>query len=195
MRRACQISCEAIWKVEADIAAAKPGKENSEDNGSNGSNDTKEGSTVGTLALELSSQHVQQLANMHKGYDKIRNCFEGADDKKVSDFRYVLALTRRRRGRPNQQGGVGHLLPSVCGGEGSTSEEVEYLGAASITPHRIWDEEPETPSPAKRSRKSTSRRDSLPSPSQWHVELEVQTLMVRCAQRGHAPSDRERSRP
>ena len=58
--------------MEADIAAAKPGKENSEDNGSNGSNGTKEGSTVGTLALELSSQHVQQLANMHKGYDKIR---------------------------------------------------------------------------------------------------------------------------
>ena len=32
----------------------------------------KEGSTVGTLALELSSQHVTELANMHKGYDKIR---------------------------------------------------------------------------------------------------------------------------
>ena len=59
--------------MEADIAAAQPGKENSEDSGSsNGSNGTKEGSTVGTLALELSSQHVQQLANMHKGYDKIR---------------------------------------------------------------------------------------------------------------------------
>lgn len=56
----------------------------------------------------------------------------------MSEFRYVLALTRRRRGRPNQQGGVGHLLPSVCGGEGNTSEEVEYLGAGELIYFKHW---------------------------------------------------------
>ena len=97
------------------------------------------------------------LKSWHDKYDRMKAVFNGAEDGRVDGFRFVLVLYRR----------------SVTKRKPATKiTVVEPISVGSITAHRVYN------------KPDNAVADNAEAARHWHVELEIQTLLVPVAHQG-----------
>jgi hypothetical protein len=104
------------------------------------------------------------LKSWHDKYDRMKAVFNGAEDERVDGFRFVLVL---------------YCRSTTAASGPPEAAVVEPVSVGSITAHRVYNK------PDGRGSGSGSAVHVTPdSTSHWHVELEIQTLLVPVAHQG-----------
>lgn len=103
------------------------------------------------------------LLNWHEKYDRMRKVFAGVKDDLVEGYRFVLVLNCLRKGnkKKRKKHDVDDESEDIC----------EPISVASITPHRVYN-------------KPTVETPGGGGGEHWHVEIELQTLLVPAAHQG-----------